>query len=122
RYEPVLEIEGAGRAAVVLVANTAPYTYAKRLPLTFVPGADFELGLDYVAPVRVTPASLFRLVRYALRGRGQERDPGVLYAHDQDRIEVRCDRPLPLQADGEDLGDVEHAVFEAERHALAVLV
>ena len=33
-----------------------------------------------------------------------------------------CDRPLPLQADGEDLGDVEHVVFEAERDAVDVLV
>jgi diacylglycerol kinase family enzyme len=35
---------------------------------------------------------------------------------------VRCDEPLPLQADGEDLGDVEHAVFEARRDAVSVLV
>jgi diacylglycerol kinase family enzyme len=122
RYEPALEIVGDGRAAFILVANTAPYTYAKRLPLTFVPGAEFDLGLDYVAPVRVTPRLVARFVRYALRGRGQERDPDILYAHDRDLIEVRCDRPLPLQADGEDLGDVEHAVFEAERNVLPVLV
>ena len=42
--------------------------------------------------------------------------------HDRDRIVVRCRRPLPLQADGEDLGDVEHAVFEAERAAVTALV
>jgi hypothetical protein len=35
---------------------------------------------------------------------------------------VACDRPQPLQVDGEDLGDVEHAVFEAEREAVTVLV
>ena len=42
--------------------------------------------------------------------------------HDVDRIEVVCDRPQPLQADGEDLGDVEEAVFECERDAVSVLV
>jgi hypothetical protein len=41
--------------------------------------------------------------------------------HDLDLIEVRCDSPLPLQADGEDLGDVTRAVFEAERRAVTVL-
>ena len=46
----------------------------------------------------------------------------MLYAHDRDRIVIRCDRPVPLQADGEDLGDVEHAVFEAQRDAVSVLV
>jgi diacylglycerol kinase family enzyme len=34
---------------------------------------------------------------------------------------VRCDRPLPLQVDGEDLGDVDEALFEAERGAVSVL-
>jgi diacylglycerol kinase family enzyme len=33
-----------------------------------------------------------------------------------------CDEPMPLQVDGEDLGDVERAVFEAERDAVTVLV
>ena len=35
---------------------------------------------------------------------------------------VRCDIPLPLQTDGEDLGDVEEAIVEAERDAVTVLV
>jgi diacylglycerol kinase family enzyme len=122
RFDPALEIEGLGRAAFAFVANGSPYTYAKRLPIVVAPQADFELGLDIVAPVRVRPTSVPRLVSYALRGRGQEHDAGILYGHDLDRISVRCDRPLPLQVDGEDLGDIEEALFEAERAAVAVLV
>jgi diacylglycerol kinase family enzyme len=45
----------------------------------------------------------------------------MLYGHDLDRVEIRCDAPMPLQVDGEDLGDVERAVFEAQRGAVAVL-
>ena len=67
-------------------------------------------------------STLPRLLRYILTGRGQARSGELLYGHDLDRIEIACDRPLPLQVDGEDLGDVEHAVFEAERGAIAVLV
>ena len=48
-------------------------------------------------------------------------DPAVLAGHDLDALMVRCDRPLPLQADGEDLGDVTEASFTAERGALTVL-
>jgi hypothetical protein len=29
---------------------------------------------------------------------------------------------MPLQVDGEDLGDVERAIFECERDAISVLV
>jgi len=121
RLEPELEIAGLGRAAAVLVSNADPYTYAGPVPIHFAPGARFELGLDVIAPVRISPRSLPRLLQYVVRGRGVEHAPDVLYAHDLDRIEVMCDRPLPLQVDGEDLGDVERAVFEAERDAVDIL-
>ena len=59
---------------------------------------------------------------WALAGRGQTSSPHVLYLHDLDAVEIECDVPTPLQADGEDLGDVISARFEAERDALRVLV
>ena len=71
---------------------------------------------------RLRAASLPGLLSHVVSGRGHERSRALIHAHDLDRIEITCDRPLPLQADGEDLGDVEHAVFEAERGAIAVLV
>jgi diacylglycerol kinase family enzyme len=116
--EPKLEVKGLGRAASVFVANGAPYTYARGVPLPIVPEADFELGLDLMAPVRIRRRSVVRLAVSILSGHGRG---GLLYAHDQDGFEVVCDEPLPLQADGEDLGDVESAVFEAERGAVRVL-
>jgi diacylglycerol kinase family enzyme len=120
-YEPRLEVVGQGRAAVVFVANDAVYTYAGPVPLRFLPDARFELGLDFAAPVRVTPLSSASLFMRVLAGRGLAGASGVLAGHDLDRIEIRCDLPLPLQADGEDLGDVTEAVFEAERDAVTVL-
>lgn len=119
RFEPALEIEGLGRAAFALVANADPYTYAGSRPIHVAPQASFDLGLDVVAPTRVTPRTVPRLLRYILRGGGEVED--LLYGHDLDRIEVSCDGPLPLQADGEDLGDVTEALFEAERSAVRVL-
>ena len=61
-----------------------------------------------------------RLARLLVRGGDDAR--GVVAAHDLDRLVVRCDRLLPLQVDGEDAGDVESAVFEAEQDAVTVLV
>ena len=119
RFEPVLEIRGRGRAAFVLVANVHPYTYVKALALKIAPEVVFEEGLDFLAPVSIRPATLPRLLRYVFTGRGR---PEVLKGHDLDRIEVVCDAPMPLQADGEDLGDVTEATFEAERRSISVLV
>lgn len=117
--EPQLEVKGRGRAAIAFVANGSPYTYAKRLPLPIVPEARFELGLDLVAPVRIRRRALLAQAARILAGRA--RSGPYLYGHDLDRVEIACDVPLPLHADGEDLGDVEEAVFEAQRNAVSVL-
>ena len=122
RFDPSLEVLGRGRAAFALVANCDPYTYAGPLPVRIAPEARFELGIDLVAPRAVSPFSLPRLLVYALLGRGQAGAGDVLYAHDLDRVEIVCDAPMPLQADGEDLGDVTSAIFESERSAVTVLI
>lgn len=122
RFEPSLEIAGLGRAAFALVANTDPYTYAGPVPIHVAPQASFDLGLDLVAPREVSPLGLPRLLSYLLLGRGQARANNVIYAHDLERIEIICDEPMPLQVDGEDLGDERDVVFEAERGAALVLV
>jgi diacylglycerol kinase family enzyme len=118
---PRLEIEGYGRAAFVLVANGRPYTYMGPFAVTVAGRADFACGLDFVAPRRISPGAVPRLAVHGVRGR-LERDRDVLSAHDLNGFHIRCDVPLPLQADGEDLGDVEEASFEAARGALAVLI
>jgi diacylglycerol kinase family enzyme len=119
RFEPVLTIEGHGRAAFAFVANCSPYTYVGPLGLRVAGRASFEGGLDLFAPERVTPWTLPRIAARALRGTA---GPGIVAAHDVDRLVVRCDASMPLQVDGEDLGDVDGVVLEAEREALSVLV
>jgi diacylglycerol kinase family enzyme len=121
RIDAGLEIVGVGRAAFALVAKGDPYTYAGPLPLRLAPEARFELGLDLVAPRSLRARKLPRFLFYAATGRGQTTAADVLYRHDVDELEIVCDRPTPLQVDGEDLGDVERAHFEAERNAVLVL-
>jgi len=119
--EPTLTVTGFGRAAFAFVANGSPYTYLKRLPLPIVPDAHFEDGLDLVAPIRVRRRSLVPFALSILSGHSRGRH-NTLYGHDLDRVEIVTDAPMPLQADGEDLGDVEEAIFEAERGAVSVFV
>lgn len=119
RFDPALEIAGHGRAAFALVANADPYSYVGRLPLRLPRGARFEGGLDLLAPRSFRVRHLPGAVSYLLTGR--TRLP-LVRLHDEDRIEIRCDAPMPLQLDGEDVGDVMEVVFEAERDAVDVLV
>ncbi len=121
-YEPALEIEGLGRAAIAFVSNDAVFTYAWRMPVRFSPAARFELGLDLAAAERIDRRALTQFVPRLAAGRGLAGARGVLSGHDLDGLVIRSGEPRPLQADGEDLGDVTEAVFEAERDALTVLV
>ena len=118
--EPQLEVEGFGRAPFVFVANGRPYTYVGRMPLQMTKRGAFDGGLDFVAPRRLAPRTVPRLALRIFLG-ADGNDPEVLTGHDLDSLTVRCDRPLPLQVDGEDLGDVTEATFLAERDALEVL-
>lgn len=120
RLKPALSIEGYGRAASLLVNNGRPYTYAGPVAITVSGAAEFESGLDFVAAREVKPTWIPGLAFRGFRGK-LDGDSRVLTGHDLDSFTVTCDRPLPLQADGEDLGDVTEAMFEAERNALDVL-
>jgi diacylglycerol kinase family enzyme len=119
RFDPALEVVGHGRAAFALVANADPYSYVGALPLRLPRGAELAGGLDLLAPRAFRVRSLPGAVSYLLTGR--TRLP-LLRLHDADRIGLRCDGPMPIQLDGEDLGDVEEVVLEAERDAITVLV
>jgi len=120
RIPPQLEVEGFGRASLVVVVNGAPYTYAGRVPVPLTSAADFGAGLDFVAPREVTPLSAGTLAFGMFRGTLRD-GRHALTGHDLDAFRVHCDRPLPAQADGEDLGDLTEAIFESEPNALTVL-
>jgi diacylglycerol kinase family enzyme len=122
RFQPAMEVEGVGPVAFALIANGNPYSYMGRIPLRIAPRARFEEGLDLVAPRGLRARALPELAWWAFAGKGQDRSSKVLYVHDADELRIVCDEPTPLQVDGEDLGDVTEATFEAERDALRVLV
>jgi diacylglycerol kinase family enzyme len=120
-FDAAMEVVGVGRVAFALVANCDPYSFVGRVPLHVAPRARFELGLDLVAPRRLRGWLLPEVAWWVLAGKGQDRSHRVLYVHDADELGITCDEATPLQADGEDLGDVSEAHFEAERGALRVL-
>lgn len=122
RLPDLLEVKGAGRGALVVVSNNAVFTYVGAVPLRFCPDACFELGLDYATLAHPGALRIARGFLRAALGRSLAGLPGAVSGHDVDRLEVVCDRPCALQADGEDLGDVEEVVFECERDAVSVLV
>jgi diacylglycerol kinase family enzyme len=120
---PAMTVVGRSRVAFAIVANCDPYTYAGRVAVHAAPQARFELGLDLVGPRSLARRRIPSLALAVTAGGGGHVEwPEMLYVHDADEVRIECDAPTPLQADGEDLGDVTDAHFRAERGVLSVLV
>lgn len=109
-------------AFMLIVQNTSPWSFAGPIPLEFLEQASFERGLDAIALTSMTPANLATYLAEAAVGVPAERRSHASVLLDCDRIEVECASPMPAQVDGDSLGTVERAVFEAVPAALEVLV
>jgi hypothetical protein len=112
------------RCAFVAAANLRPWSYVGPLPLRLAPLARPEGGLDLVAPhalrLRDVPAYVRFLVATGAHARPEERR--VTYLHDVDEAVVECDRPLPAQVDGDDIGDVRVGRFGIDPEGMRLLV
>jgi diacylglycerol kinase family enzyme len=123
---PLMSVEVPGQeplpAATVFVANCSPWSFAGPVPLDVAPDASFEGGFDLVLvesiQARSAPGRLASLLRKNDAGHAD----GVQRLHDLERATVRCDRPLPVQVDGELLGEFDEIELGIVRDAARLLV
>jgi diacylglycerol kinase family enzyme len=106
---------------LAICQKTTPYTYLGNRPVRVCPEADLDLGLDLVA---VTSMRSLFILRTAVQILGPARHPRsrqVLHLHDQPKIEIICDRPMPVQADGEYVGERKRLTLESVPDCLSLL-
>jgi len=120
RWGPDLEREREG-LAFAICQNARPFTYLLGRPVDVCPRADVEGGLDAFAAGNLGRLRLVKLAIQALSTRRHVRDPHTQSAHDQDRIEVSCTEPLPVQMDGEFVGMHDRVLLSSAPGALRVL-
>jgi diacylglycerol kinase family enzyme len=107
---------------LALVCNTDPWTYLSTRPVRPCPGASFDSGLDLFGLRSLPTLSTLRHLRQILAATPKPRGRRVVRVHDADEIVLTAVRPLPLQVDGDDLGDTDRVVMRAVPHALSVFV
>lgn len=106
---------------LAIVQNTDPFTYLGPRPMHLCPEADLDGGLDLVALDSLRVGFVLRVIASSFGSGRHTRSRHVLHLHDQQRIEIICDEPLPVQADGEYMGNRERLTLEAVPNALWLL-
>jgi diacylglycerol kinase family enzyme len=100
------------------LATSDPFTYFRSRPLRVVPGASD--GLALVASKQVRFWRTLRWLGQAMTTGRHTRHKDAIHLTDQSEIEITTRRPVPLQADGEYLGDVTSVRAIAVPNALPV--
>lgn len=91
---------------LAIVTNTSPWTYFGGRPLRPTPSASFDRGLDLFALTRLgLPSALLHVARMAFAPERAGRGPHALRLHDQPELTLSATRAVPVQVDGDYLGE-----------------
>lgn len=88
------------------IGTTDPFTYFRKRPLRVLPGADRTPGLDLLASKHLRFWRTLRWVSQALTTGRHVRHRDAIHLADQSEVRISARRPVPLQTDGEYLGEV----------------
>ena len=126
RSEPELALERPGQEPVplglALVCNSDPWTYLASRPVRPCPTASFDSGLDLFGVRHLGTVTVLRHLRQILSAQPRLRGRALVTEHDADELVLSARHPVPLQVDGDDLGDVTRVVLRSVRSALDVVV
>ncbi len=126
RKNPPLSVERPGEPTetslgMVVVQNTAPWTYVGDRPMNPNPEASFDRGLDILALRQLGVSSTTRTVTQMMVRHPDPRGRQVLRMHDQDEFTVVSERPQAFQLDGDYLGERQKVHFVSVAEALRVI-
>ncbi len=125
---PRLELEAAGQSlagVTAIVQNGTPFTYFQDRPIELIDGATLDSGalasgVLHSATLLSMPFIAWRAFSPRARVAGHRRVTGL---RDLSELVVRSagERPLPLQVDGDYLGEVTEARYSVLAGALSVI-
>jgi diacylglycerol kinase family enzyme len=99
--------ERRSRLHLVIAQKADPYTFLGKRPMRLCPDAAREGGLDCVALETMRTSTILRLVLSSFGRARHTRFRRVLHVHDRPALRIECDEPMPVQTDGEYVGDGE---------------
>lgn len=127
RRTPRLTLSRAGQAPIqqvhlLIVQNTAPWTFLGPKPIDPCPLASFDTGLDAFALRSLAlPSALRAATRMVANRAAGSTGSAIVVWHDQAGFTVVADPATPMQVDGEAMGSVQRVDFRAVPDALTAI-
>ncbi|MGH2789808.1 MAG: diacylglycerol/lipid kinase family protein [Actinomycetota bacterium] len=123
---PLISLAVDGNAPVDVITaiccKGAPFTYYKHRPVDVCPSARLDKGLDVFGLGRLRARMVPRLVYSLFVSRSHPRWNSSSYHHDISRVRLRAEQPMPVQVDGDYIGQLDSADIDLVPDALHLLV
>lgn len=110
------------QAYLLIAQNTAPWSFAGPVAVEMAASASFDRGLDAVALTTLNPAGIAAFFAEGAARLPPERRLVSSVVEDCSRILVTCDQPMPMQVDGDAIGEVTEVELLHMPDAIEVLV
>ena len=107
---------------LALVTNSSPWTYMGAMSILTAPRSSFDAGLDLVGATSFGLLSTLKHATEIVVGRQGPRGHDIVHRHDLPWITLHAQRPMPIQVDGDYLGETTRMHCRAVPDALRVLV
>ncbi|HYP24633.1 MAG TPA: diacylglycerol kinase family protein [Actinomycetota bacterium] len=119
-----VEVEGHEpvRTLFAICCNGRPFTYFKRLPVEVCPRARLDGGLDLYTLSKVRLGTVPRIAWSIFVTRSHVGWRNAHYFHDLEGFSLSADVPLPVQVDGDYIGEQQEATVRLVPEGLEVLV
>lgn len=119
-----MTVDGGEPEQVVLAVtcNGRPFTYFKRFLVDVCPEATLDGGLDVFGLGKIHLGTIPRIAWAVLVSRSHIHWRRGTYHHDVSSIELVSTRPLPVQVDGDYIGERSQASIALIRDSLELLV
>lgn len=106
---------------LAIVQNTSPYTFLKQRELRLCPDASLDDRLDCIALDSLKVRVAIRVVLSAFGSGRHVRRRHVTYVKAEPQFRISCDELLPVQVDGEFIGEHAELTVQSVPRALNVL-
>lgn len=110
------------RVLLAICCNARPFTYFKRFPVDVCPEASLDGGLDFYGLTKIRLGTIPRIAWAVLASRSHLRWRNSRYHHDVGKVRLDSDHPLPVQVDGDYIGERHGGTIALVPDSLDLLV